>query len=1001
MHDRRREVEARLIRALAQRVRPSEHTVLADLALGAWDVPAADDGAVGEPVGLDVALGQRYVPVGVGHAWGPAWGTTWFHVTGEVPADAVTPELWLDLGWDVERPGFQAEALVRRRDGSVVKGLNPQNSWLPCAPGETVDLWVEAAANPRLLGPDWYCPTDEGDRLTSSPDPLYTVRAAQVRERHEEVVGLGHDLEVLDGLMRTLPDDDARRWELVVALERALDLLDHRDVVGTAARARGALADVLAAPARASAHRISAVGHAHIDSAWLWPVRETVRKVLRTVANVVHLLDTRDDLVYAMSSAQQWEWVRVHDPVLFERVREHVRAGRFLPVGGMWVESDTNMVGGEAMARQLVAGQGWFDEHLGVTCEEVWLPDSFGYTAALPQLVRLAGCRWFLTQKISWNTVNHFPHHTFWWEGIDGTRVFTHFPPVDTYTAELSGAELAHAASNFRDKGAARRSLVPFGHGDGGGGPTREMLERASRTADLDGSPQVAIEAPSAFFEHAHEEYASAPTWVGELYLEMHRGTYTSQALTKRGNRRAEHLLREAELWSATAAVRGLLPYPADELRAAWKTVLLHQFHDILPGSSIAWVHREAAATYAAVHADLERLVDAALDALAGDQGGADDVVLNAGPLARSGVPALGGGCPTAPAPVAPVADGDGLVLDDGRCRAGVDANGAVTSLVDLVRDREVVAPGGALARLELHPDTPNAWDAWDLDGFYRHSSTRLAGTAEPDGDGVVVRYAFGDSTATVRLSLHPDHGLEVALDVDWHEREAVLKLAHDLDVHTDSARYETQFGHVVRPTHENTSWDAARFEVCAHRWVHVGETGYGVGVANDSTYGHDVSRHPRDGGGTTSTVRLTVLRAPRYPDPDTDQGRHEVRCAVVPGADVLGAAAAGYDLNLPLRARRGGPVEPLVRLDGDPVLVETVKLAEDRSGDVVVRLYEPRGARAAATLVPSFAVGSVTETDLLERPLVPDALGDAAGGVVPVRLRPFQVVTLRLAVTS
>ncbi len=370
----------------------------------------------------------------------------------------------------------------------------------------------------------------------------------------------------------------------------------------------------------------------------------------RTVANVVNLLDHagngQGDLVYAMSSAQQWEWVREHHPALFERVKEHVAAGRFVPVGGMWVESDTNMVGGEAMARQFLVGQRWFEEHLGVTCDEVWLPDSFGYTAALPQIVRQAGCRWFLTQKISWNTTNVFPHHTFWWEGIDGTRVFTHFPPVDTYNAELTGRELAHAARNFRDKGAATRSLVPFGHGDGGGGPTREMLARASRTASLAGSPTVAIETPAAFFEAAEEEYggssSGAPVWAGELYLEIHRGTYTSQAAMKQGNRRSEHLLREAELWSATAAVRGLLSYPTDELEELWRIVLLHQFHDILPGSSIAWVHREARATYADVAARLEALIETALDALAGD--GSDDVVFNAGPVAREGVLAMGGG---------------------------------------------------------------------------------------------------------------------------------------------------------------------------------------------------------------------------------------------------------------------------------------------------------------------------------------------------------------------
>ncbi len=306
---------------------------------------------------------------------------------------------------------------------------------------------------------------------------------------HPEVFELAADVDVLRELMLALPIEDGRRMEIAYALERAMDSLDVQDVPGTAGDARAELVDVLSRPAHASAHQVSAVGHAHIDSAWLWPVRETVRKVARTAANVAHLIDDSDDLVHVMSSAQQWEWLQDHHPQLFARVREQVDAGRFVPVGGMWVESDTNMVGGEAMARQFVMGKQWFMDNLGVECEEVWLPDSFGYTAALPQIVKLAGFRWFLTQKISWNTVNRFPHHTFWWEGIDGTRVFTHFPPADTYNGTLSGSELARAAANFRDKGAASRSLIPFGYGDGGGGPTREMLGRARRTRRPRGLP--------------------------------------------------------------------------------------------------------------------------------------------------------------------------------------------------------------------------------------------------------------------------------------------------------------------------------------------------------------------------------------------------------------------------------------------------------------------------------------------------------------------------------
>ena len=652
----------------------------------------------------------------------------------------------------------------------------------------------------------------------------------------------------------------------------------------------------------------------------------------------------------------------------------------------MWVESDTNMVGGEAMARQFVMGKQWFMDHLGVECEEVWLPDTFGYTAALPQIVKLAGFRWFLTQKISWNTVNRFPHHTFWWEGIDGTRVFTHFPPADTYNGTLSGSELARAAANFRDKGAASRSLIPFGYGDGGGGPTREMLGRARRTRDLEGSPQVTVETPRAFFEKAEAEYADAPVWAGELYLEIHRGTYTSQARTKQGNRRSEHLLREAELWATTAAVRGLVDYPYAALGAAWKTVLLQQFHDILPGSSIAWVHREAADNYARVAADLEAIIEASISALAGE--GSDEITFDASPGfldARVASPTQPPGTHS----------GGRLELDNGLLRVRVDDDGVIRSIRDLTADREVLAPGGAANLLQIHPDVPIKWDAWDIDRFYRNRRADLtsADDVTRDGDTIVIRRTFGDSSATQRISLRPGaRQVDLETEVDWHEREKVLKVAFDVDVHTDHARYETQFGHVVRPTHQNTSWDAARFEVCAHRWVQLEEADYGVAVANDATYGHDVTRRARDGGGTSSTVRLSLLRAPRYPDPETDQGSHRFRYALVPGAGVLEAAAAGYALNLPPRSATGSPVQPLVSVDGD-VFVEAVKLAEDGSGDVVVRLYEPRGARTTAAVTPNFESTGASEVDLLERPTDPVAWDGRR-----IAVRPFQIVTLRFA---
>ncbi|GAB2789911.1 alpha-mannosidase [Streptomyces daliensis] len=1018
MHDDRSIVEDRLRRVLDERIRPAVHGAPVPLTVERWEAP-------GEPVDVQEGLAAPYEPAEVGRTWGPAWGTTWFRVTGHVPREWAgrTVEAVLDLGFDRNMPGFQCEGLVYRADGEAVKGLHPRNDWVRVAErargGEAVELFVEAASNPIVNTPQ--TPTYEGDRLTAGSEPLYRLRRMDLAVFETGVWELVQDLEVAGSLMRELPLEDARRWELLRALERALDAVDLADVPGSAARAREALSGVLAAPARASAHRISAVGHAHIDSAWLWPLRETVRKVARTASNMVALMDDHPEFVFAMSQAQQLAWIKEHRPEVYAKVKKKVAEGQFVPVGGMWVESDTNMVGGEAMARQFLYGKKFFLDEFGIDTREVWLPDTFGYTAAMPQIVKLAGAKWFLTQKISWSQTNKFPHHTFWWEGIDGTRVFTHFPPVDTYNSDLGGREMAHAARNYQEKGRASRSLAPFGWGDGGGGSTREMLARAARLRDLEGSPRVTVEKPAAFFEKAHEEYADeAPVWVGELYLELHRGTYTSQAKTKQGNRHSESLLREAELWAATAALR--VPghaYPYEALERLWKTVLLHQFHDILPGSSIAWVHREARETYARVRSELERIIGEAQTALAGE--GAEPVVFNGAPHTRGGVPA-GGALPAVREDAAreggaggdaPVAaeerPGGGWVLANGLLRIEIDGRGLVVSARDLRARRETVAPGSAANLLQLHPDLPNHWDAWDVDAFYRNNVTDLVDTdeltlTESGGRRATVRVgrSFGDSSVTQLLTLRAgSRVLDIDTEVDWHESEKLLKAAFPLDVKADRSAAETQFGHVFRATHTNTTWETAKFEICAHRWLHVEEPGWGAALVNDSTYGHDVTRDMREDGGQTTTVRLSLLRAPRYPDPETDQGVHRLRYALAPGASVGDAVREGHWINLPERTvtGEGGPVAPLVSVDDDQVVIEAVKLAEDRSGDVVVRLYESHGGRARAVLTPGFALASATGTDLLERPLsTAPAYEPTPDGGIEVALRPFEIRTLRLS---
>ncbi|WP_284977516.1 glycoside hydrolase family 38 C-terminal domain-containing protein [Arthrobacter sp. fls2-241-R2A-200] len=1020
MHDDRRITEQRLDRFVKDRLLPAIYGRSVPLRLSSWEAPD-------EPVPAAEAIRQVFSPQEHGAPWGRAWSTKWLRLQGEVPqgwgsSDATAVEIVVDLGFTSDVPGFQCEGTAWSADGSIIKAISPRNYHVPLkllGGGMSVDFYVEAAANPDVAQGWSFAPTQLGSKATSGQEPQYRLGRIAIAELNEAVWELNQDVWTLSGLMHELPVELPRRHEILRALEHMLDVMDPDDVAGTAAAGREALAEVLSRPAYASAHQLLATGHAHIDSAWLWPVRETIRKCARTFSNVVALMEENPDFVFSCSSAQQLAWIKENFPELFVRIREKVKSGQFVPVGGMWVESDTNMPGGEAMARQFIEGKSFFLKEFDVECQEAWLPDSFGYSGALPQIVKEAGSRWFLTQKISWNKVNRMPHHTFLWEGIDGTRLFTHFPPVDSYNAELHGRELAHAERNYREHGRGTMSLVPFGYGDGGGGPTREMVAAAHRTEDLEGSPKVRMGTAKDFFIAAEAEYANPPVWVGEMYLEMHRGTYTSQAKTKRGNRRSEHLLREAELWCSTAAVRlgAAYVYPREKLKRLWRLVLLQQFHDILPGSSIAWVHQDAEWNYDAIARDLEAIITEAAQALVGH--GEREFLLNATPHQRDGVAALGAAETRAPDLTVQVTEADSIILDNGIIRAVVDANGLLTSLVDHASGRNAIAPGQAGNLLELFRDTPNEWDAWDIEEFYRRNVTPLthadAVVVERTEGGVVVvvRRHVGTSAITQRITLDAGSpSLGIATTVDWQEREKLLKIAFPLDVRADRSASETQFGHVFRPTHTNTSWDAAKFEICAHRWIHVAEPGYGVAVSNSSSYGHDVTRAVRPDGGTTTTVRTSLLRSATFPDPDADRGEHTLELTIRPGASIADAVEEGYRTNLKPRFVTGGrPVEPLVSVSNPGIVVEAVKLAEDGSGDVIVRLYESLGQRSTGTVRPGFAATAVTATDLLERTASPDGMpadGMTTGGVAAVEaaedsavhlvLRPFQLVTLRFS---
>ncbi|WP_129788578.1 alpha-mannosidase [Promicromonospora panici] len=1029
MHSDPQHVIDRCERVLREWVLPLIHTTLRPVAMESWEV-------VGEPVGVAAGIAgvrEAGVPFETGSAWGGVWTTTWFRVEGTVPADSGSAgdgpvvELVLDLGWFDHSVGGHVEGMVYRADGTAIKGLHPRNGWVRLAgpgaapgvvgPGGRFELFVEAAANPLLLGLPPFVETPLGAQVEQHATEPYVLRRADVCAFDDEVWQLARDLEVACGLAQRLDSAEPRYWRLLRAVEAALDAYDDQDVA-TATAARAELSGVLAQPAHASAHEMTAVGHAHIDSAWLWPVRETRRKVGRTVANVLALLDLDDEVVYTMSAALHFEWLEERHPDLYERVRKAVQEGRIVPVGGMWIEPDSVMPTGEALVRQLSYGTRYFQERFGHRAREVWLPDSFGYSGALPQLARRAGFRWFLTQKISWNDTTTFPHHSFLWEGIDGTRIFTHFPPADTYAAEITAAELSHAVANFRDKAVASHSLLVYGYGDGGGGPTREMVARGHRFADLEGAPRVVVRTPEEFFTLAESEIRAArgPVWSGELYLELHRGTLTTQAATKQSNRRNEALLRTVEYLSVVAALGAGLPYPARELEGLWKTVLLNQFHDILPGTSIAWVHREAEADHEAVTREALGLARRAVDAL-GLPAGGPGALVHVGRTRAEDWHVTRSHAATRHAPTALSRDDRGdVVLDNGLLRTVIDADGHVTSLLDLSTGRELVPRGERLGVLQLFRDEPVRWDAWDID---RHSlrhpvelrdAVSVETVACDDHAGVVVERRHGKSVYRISVTLRSGSAqLDFGCEVDWQERDRLLKVALPTAISPRTASFETQYGVVERPVHDNTAHDEAQFEVSTHRFVHLAEPGYGIGVVNDSTYGADVRPVEGDGHGNArgTTVRLSLLRSPRFPDPDADRGRHRFRWAVLPSPDPRATLAAAAAINAPILDELPD-VAPLLRLelDSGTAVIDWVKLADDGSGDVVARVYEPFGGRATARLRPGplLAGASVRETDLLEtEPLEPGlsrALGDddtRPAADAPLDLGPYQVATLRL----
>ena len=862
-----------------------------------------------------------------------------------------------------------------------------------------------------------------------------SFRGGTLRLVDEEIQAAVYDLRFALEACEAI-GDERRRARLEAALEEAMLIPDLtvppevvREQVAAARRVlAGRIAEIAPDP---EGGRLLMTGHSHIDTAWLWPIRETIRKCGRTFSTACRMMERYPEYRFSCPQPQLYWYTKRHYPALYEEIQRWVAAGNWETTGAMWVEADANVSSGEALIRQMLYGLQFFREEFGTRPTLCWLPDVFGYNAGMPQILRGCGLRSFWTWKLHWQSRDDFPHHLFWWEGVDGSRVLAHIPKLGGggYSGTPNPQQLTRAWEANKQKAGYEEQLFPFGYGDGGGGATEEMLEYLRRAANFPGLPACRQGTAEEYFAAAHEQAGEVPVWVGELYLETHRGTYTSQARTKRGNRKCELALQELEIWGTLAGSEGLRER-AGEL---WRTVLLHQFHDILPGSSIGEVYEETGRDHAEVLRAAEAGREEALDTLTEGESGSWRVcnslswerrdVLTVpvpgapGPLVATcgdrrwpaqataeGVVFVAEGVPSVGACTVRVEAGgppptevrsEGNVLENEFYLLELAEDGAIARLYDKHCDREVLEAGQRGNMLQLFQDGPVYEAAWNLHETYEKREYAWEGetTVEIVESGPVrararVTRRHRETVLVQDVCLyHNLPRIDFLTRVDWCERQTVLKAAFPLAVRAYHATYEVQFGALERPTHRNTSWDEEKYEVCAQRWADLSEGGYGVSLLNDCKYGYDCRG---------SLLRLTLLRGTEYPDPHADLGEHEFAYCLLPhGGDWRegDTVREAYALNVPLVVREGGgEAVSYVSVEG-PAILEALKPAEDGEG-VILRLYEPNGGRGRVTVRHRLPFGEVVECNMVEGGA--EAV-EAGEGWFAFGLSPFQVQTFRL----
>ncbi|KAF9193219.1 Glycoside hydrolase, 38 vacuolar alpha mannosidase [Haplosporangium sp. Z 767] len=988
---------------------------------------------------FDEAIHQQFKPTTTGTYYGPSWSTHWFKLKANVPREWAGEQV--ELLWD-----SSSEAMIWSTDGVPRQGLtgdkgNDRRVEYPLLKkakgGETVELYIEMACNGMFgTGKNGLINPPEEDRR-------FQLCQVEIAVPNKAAWQLYYDMQVILGMANELPNETARAQEALYVCNQVIDNFDRQDIDDSLQRCLEITHIFLSKKAAPGTHRVTAVGNCHIDTAWLWPYAETRRKTARSWSTQLRLMEEYPDYTFVCSQAQQLEWLSQDYPELFKEIQEASKKGRFQVIGATWVEMDCNLPSGEALCRQFLYGQRFYEKNFGARCQIFWLPDTFGYSSQLPQIVKQSGAKYFFTQKLSWNNINKFQNTTFIWVGLDGTKVLTHMAPCETYTAQADVSDMVRSVRNNRDLAFSNQSLLPYGNGDGGGGPQRAMLERLRRMKDIDGLPRCDMGGAQGFFESVEKEAKGLQEWKGELYFELHRGTYTSQASIKKYNRKLEFLLRDVEIVSTVCM--GLdrnFKYPKAELDILWKNLLLNQFHDVLPGSSIELANIDAREIYKEIETKAKSLLDESLDCLyqsSPSQSGGNAAYFAFNSLGwnrseiieiptqvgdnlqqysadkNTGYVRVESGAfafkDTADSKldtqrVHASANDKDLVLENDWVVAKFNHQGHLVSLYDKHEVRELVPEHQAGNKLQLYDDVPLFWEAWDVE-VYHLNTGKAAGTARarigetgPLRATIIVEHTLSKTSTAVQTIVltATSPRLDFHMTVDWHENRVLLKVEFMWDIHSDFATYDSQFGVVQRPTTYNTSHDYAKFEVCGHKFADLSEHGYGIALLNDCKYGYSCHGN---------VMRLSLLRSPKAPDLHCDMGHHEFSFAVYPHKGTFhesNVVRESYQFNVPMVVR---PITQNALKDQRPVsffeiegaknvILDTIKRAED-SDHVIIRLHEAFGGRAMFKLKSMLDIRSIRRCNILEDDGVAVEFSKEDRQSKWIVLHAFEVLTLKL----